>query len=43
MQFMQRLLPLLLFGHPSLKLKSTVEIYNAVSKFLEFTNRYISP
>jgi len=33
-----RLLQLLLFGHPSLKLKPTTNMYNAVSKYLELTN-----
>jgi len=38
-----RLSYLLLFGHPSLKLKPTTNIYNAVSKYLECTNRFTSP
>jgi len=38
-----KLLQLLLCGHPSLKLKPTVNIYNAVSKYLECTNRFTSP
>ena len=37
------LLQLLLFGHPSLKLKPTTHMYNAVSKYLELTNRVTSP
>ena len=37
------LLQLLLFGHPSLKLKTTTNIYNAVSKYLELTKRFTSP
>ena len=37
------LLQLLLFGHPSLKLKPTTNMYNAVSKYLELTNRFTSP
>jgi len=37
------LLQLLLFGHPSLKLKPTTNMYYAVSKHLELTNRLTSP
>jgi len=37
-----RLLQLLLFGHPSLKLKPTTNMYNAGSKYLELTNRFAS-
>jgi len=37
------LLQLLLFGHPSVKLKPTTNMYNAVSKYLELTNRLTSP
>jgi len=37
------LLQLLLFGHPLLKLKHTTNVYNAVSKYLELTNRLPSP
>ena len=37
------LLQLPSFGHPSLKLKPTTNIYNAVSKYLELTNRLTSP
>jgi len=33
----------LLFGHPYLKLKPTTNMYNAVSKYLELTNRLTSP
>jgi len=38
-----RVLQLLLFGHPSLELKPTTNISNAVSKYLECTNRFTSP
>jgi len=38
-----RMLQLLLFGHPSLKLKPTTDMYNAVSKYLELTNHFASP
>jgi len=37
------LFQLLLHGHPSLKLKPTAKMYNAVSKYLELTNRLTSP
>ena len=37
------LLQLLLFGHASLKLKPTINMYNDVSKYLELTNRLTSP
>jgi len=40
---LNRLLQLLLFGHPSLKLRSTTNMYDAVSKYLECTNRFTSP
>ena len=36
------LLQLLLFAHPSLKLKPTTNMYNAVPKYLELTNRFTS-
>jgi len=38
-----RLLQLLLFGHPLLKLKPTTNMYNAVSKYLQLTSRFTSP
>jgi len=37
------LLQLLLFGHPSLKIKPTTNMYNGFSKYLELTNRLTSP
>ena len=40
---LSRLLQLLLFGHPSLKLKPTANLYNAISKYLELTNCFTLP